>query len=242
MFPFTMTIDDHDHLYFAGVGSRVTVWNTNGDFLWEFCRKHPDGFVRSIRVGRDGRIYIGALDILSHTVIDVYDAKGQYLSSFGHSYVTEKDADWRTESFVGGGSLDLLGDGRIAYSQQVPYRITLFSPAGESLISTDAGGKDFLLLSPEPDYTKKTFKMGLSGSSVQLICLGDRLLNCAIRTTKVKNCEKTQETLLTLYDDTLNLVARSVLEGYQIVEGSTRSTGCSSSRMTVMCPWRAECG
>jgi len=56
MFPFSLGIDEHDRLYFAGNGGRVTVWNTHGDFLWEFHRKHPDGFARSIRVGKNGRI------------------------------------------------------------------------------------------------------------------------------------------------------------------------------------------
>jgi len=150
-------------------------------------------------------------------VIDAYDAKGAYLFSFGRSYAAGEGMNWRTESFLGGGSLDLLGDGRVAYTQQVPYRITLFSSVGEKLISTDAGGKDFLELPPEPDYTKKTFKMGMTGSSTGIVCLGNRLLNCAIRGIQDPSHH---ETLFTLYDDNLNLLARAVTEGFEIVVGS----------------------
>ena len=217
MFPFVMAIDKNDQLYFAGQGGRVTIWTTDGTFVREFRRSHPDGIARSIRVAKDGRIYVAALDILNETVIDVYGVDGKYLDSFGRSYGMSKDIDVRSESFLGGGSLDLMENGMIAFTQQVPYRVMIFRKDGETIVETNKGGVDFLKLPPEPDFTKSTFKVSLGGSSVEITSLDHQLLNCALRTRKDT---KTGETLLTLYDESLSLLARSVIEGSKIVVGS----------------------
>lgn len=216
MFPFSMTISGRDELYFAGPGGRVTIWTTEGDFVREFRRLHPDGDAKSIRVARDGKIFIAVLDILEQTVIDVYSSTGEYINSFGHSYAVGRDVDARTESFVGGGSLDLMYNGMVAYTQQAPYQVVIFKPTGEKVFESVEGGEGFVELPPEPEYGKKTFRMGLTSSSVEITCLGNRLLNCAIRGIQE---QENRETLLTLYDDHLKLLARTVLKGFKIVVG-----------------------
>jgi len=207
MFPFVMAIDHKDRLYFAGVTGRVSIWDTEGKFQREFRRLHPDGTVRSIRVGRDGKIYLAVTDILEQTTIDSYDSSGKHLVSFGQSFAVGKDVDTRVEGFYAGGYLDISDQGNVAYTQQAPYLIELFDSDGMSLKKTSAGGADFVPFPSLPDANQASYSVSMESLSLEITSLsGDRWLNCAHRYEGGD-----AETLLTLYDKDLNLIARSTV-------------------------------
>ncbi len=218
MVPFVMAIDNDDQLYFAGVGGRVAVWTTDGTFVSEFRRVHP-GTAKSIRVGDAGLVYLATLDVLEQTTIDVYSAKGEHTASFGESYAAGTAVDRRSESFFGGGYLDLLPDGTIAFTQSAPYKISLRKPTGELIRETTEGGKHFVPEPPEPDFTKATVTVTFPPSSVEITAVGNRLLNCAIG----NNENQSAETLLTLYDGELRLIGKTVLPGSHVVVGVDRA-------------------
>ena len=88
----------------------------------------------------------------------------------------------------------------------------------ERLAETDAGGAGWLPELDEPDTSKRVFTLRLQGSSIDIRRVGDHVLNTAVRNLE----DRTSETLLTLYDTDLELVASTVLQGTQSVVGVDR--------------------
>jgi hypothetical protein len=121
-------------------------------------------------------------------------------------------------SFFGGGSVDVEPDGSILYTQQYPYLVQRFTSDGDLLDETDEGGAGWLPEPPKPRTDRETFSVRLPGSSIDIRRVGDHVLNTATRSIG----DTRRETLLTLYDTELELVAKTVLEGLHSVVGVDR--------------------
>ena len=220
MIPFVMAIDGKDRLYIAGVGGRVAVWDTDGNHIGEYRRRNPSGTVRSIAVAPNGDVILAAYDAGSNTFADVYGADEQFrfsIRSPRDAIERENVDDPEAAQFFGGGSIDVEPDGSILYTQQFPFLIQRFSAEGELLGETTAGGSDWLPSPPAPERHQRTFSLQLPGRSIDIRRVGDHVLNTAIR-----HVDGARQTLLTLYDANLDLVATTELDGVHSVVGVDR--------------------
>ena len=218
MIPFVLAIDAGDRLVVAGAGGRVAIWDTDGNHVNEFRRRNPDGTVKSIAVSPAGDVVLATYDPFGNTVADVYRPDGEHLLSIPATHDPVHGDDPRVRPFFGGGSIDVEPDGSILYTQQYPYLVQRFSPHGDLLDETDEGGAGWLPEPPKPRTDRETFSVRLPGSSIDIRRVGDHVLNTATRSIG----DTRRETLLTLYDTELELVAKTVLEGLHSVVGVDR--------------------
>ena len=165
-----------------------------------------------------GDVVLAAYDPFGNTVADVYRPDGEHLISIPATRDPVHGDDPRVRPFFGGGSVDVEPDGSILYTQQYPYLVQRFSPHGDLLDENDEGGAGWLPAPPEPQTDRETFSVRLPGSSIDIRRVGDHVLNTATRSIG----DTTRETLLTLYDAELELVAKTVLEGLHSVVGVDR--------------------
>ncbi len=215
MIAFTIAIDENDRLYIAGTGGRVAIWDTNGNHIDEYKRVNPGADAKSIRVSPNGDVVLAAYDGYANTIVDVHAPNESHKFSIAASYERADLEDAEVMQFFRGGELDVEADGSILYTQSYPFLVQRFSPNGDLLGETDAGGAGWLPEPPRPDTTRRTFSVQLPGASIDVRRVGDHVLNTAYRVVD----KATRETLLTLYDADLNLVARAELDGLHSVVG-----------------------
>lgn len=218
MIPFVLAIDDQDRLHIAGSGGRVAMWDTDGNHLDEFRRSNPASIVRSIGVGPEGEVVLAAYSAFDHTIVDIYGPDHELelsIPSDGALHVPDNPS---LSEYFGGGSIDVEPDGSILYTQQFPFLIQRYSPEGRLVRETTEGGAGWLPEPPEPDTNQATFRVTLPGSSIDVRRVGNFVLNNASRRID----ESERETLLTLYDLDLDLVAKTVLPGLHSVVGVDR--------------------
>lgn len=85
-FPTAIGIDKDENVYVGG-GNRISVFDSNGNFVSTFRHGIPDFFIRKISVGSDNGIYISCLDIIERKIIHKYSFSHEHLISFKEFFI-----------------------------------------------------------------------------------------------------------------------------------------------------------
>ncbi len=176
--PTAVAVDEIDQVYVASQ-SKISIFDSSGQFVKDFRHGIPDCYARGLRVATGDGIYVSCLDILEQRIIHKYgDRDYRPLVSFSESYAKGKDIDTRIESTYGGGVIDLSSDRQtVFYSQLNPYEIRLFSASG-ALVRVIHRDNDFMTAPKVETLPDGSVHFGgLSGSSAIIALSDGRFLN-----------------------------------------------------------------
>ena len=216
---FTMAIDGNDRILLAGQGGRVAVLDTDFNYLSSFDRPNPSETPKAMDVFSNGSVAIAAVNLSSHTTIDLLDSSYQHQLSFSDTYAAGTDTPWREESTYAGGMLAAAGADELLFAQSAPFLVRIFSASGALLRETAAGGESFVPPPPKPEIHGEGFTMRFLGSTTGIVPIGDgEILVTAFR----RDDEGETWGLLCLFDKELNLLGR------REVEYVVTATGASS--------------
>jgi hypothetical protein len=211
---FTMGIDAHDRLAFAGVSGRVTLLDTEGNFLDEFLRDQPGWFTSSLQFDSKGELYTVSANMLTHQMIQEYSPKGEFLRSFGDTYAVGTNEDPRSEQTYASGKLAIAPADTLFYVQSTPYELRKYSCDGILLAKTNEGAGEFVPPHPKVDWTRSPIAVSFMGGATGIAIRPDAL----VVTTAFRRLEDdTEESMLCCYDSQLHLLGSKQLSGVLIL-------------------------
>ena len=217
---FTLGIDSQDCIYFAGVGGRVEIVDTEWNPIGTFTRVSPGEMASSVVVLADGSIVVSCANTTNHTTLDLYNASHEYVKSFSDTYAADREVDFRIEGTYAGGSITAIGADRLVFLQNAPFLIRLFDFAGTLMASTTAGGEDFVTEPPAPEISgdRITFKLVSNTTGVAPLHRGKFLVSAFRR-----DPEGEVEILLCAFDLSLQLLGRKIQKEKYFIAGSARN-------------------
>lgn len=207
-----------DDLIVTGMTSRIDLLGTDGTWRRGTQRIHPASFVRSVAVAGDGRIAVVAPDFASDTVVDVYTAE---LESDGSCIASFAKKRWNHRlvfSTLAGGEVAFCPSGDLVYARGAPFEIVRVGVDGTVKDRTSAGGEDFVTV---PHVEIEGDRVGYRGfcRTTGLVVWSDgRIVASSYRA----DVDVEPESLITIHDRGLNLLARLVLDGSHRIVGVDR--------------------
>lgn len=223
---FTMGIDGKDRLVFAADGGRVTLLDTEGNFLDEFVRDQPGWFTYSLQFDSKGKLFTVDPNMLTHQMIREYSPKWEELKSFGDSYAVGTDEDPRSEQTYASGRLAIGPADTLFYVQSTPYELRKYTEEGVLVAKTPEGAGEFVPPHPKVDWTRTPITVGYSGGAYGIVVRPDGL----VLTSSSRRLEdNSQESLLCCYDSQLHLLATKRLD-----EGFFLKSSDSKGRIFVV--------
>ena len=209
---FTMGIDGRDRLVFAAAGGRVTLLDTEGNFLDEFIRDKPGWFTYCLQFDSKGDLYAVSPNMLTHRMIQEYSPEWKPLRSFEDTYAVGTDEDPRSEQTYASGKLAISPGDTLYYVQATPYELCKYTNDGALVAHTSEGAGEFVPPHPEVDWTRVPTRMSFSGSASGIVVRPDGL----VLTTSFRRREDDDlESLLCCYDSQLRLLAsKRMKEGF----------------------------
>jgi hypothetical protein len=171
MFGAQIAMTPDGHIAMAGMTGRVDFMDTRWNYSRSLERQHASDMCRGLVFLPDGSLVISAADIIEQTAFDLYDQRLEYIGSYGETFASGTEIDWRFESAHAGGYVDAGPDRRIYYLQLVPFELSRFTATGELERSTTDLGRDFVPDPPRPEIQGDRLRVTYPWQTTGLVVL-----------------------------------------------------------------------